>query len=186
MNSEKKFLCDYEDKIFGKWLFIIVGILCIIGGLISSNFASKGYEKEVATITDQDYTYLEEVANNICDKENKALHLSDIPSNVTISDIALNEESIEFSCRLNDKDFNFASNPVVTVKVIKDYSDVHISQIRDLKTGIIIICSLLSILFVLMITLLFLIIFIIAFNISFKNKCKYLNSKLKKINCTHF
>lgn len=170
--KNKKFICDYERKLIGKYFYLTVAILSIISSIITFHFCNKQYEKELSTCTKSDYVYLKEVASSICDKENKALLLSDIPSDVTLSDISCGKENFVFSCTL-DKNFKAASNPYVTVTVSKNYDDIEIVENKNSNVIIIIFSFCLGTLFILFLALIYLIIIGIICSRSLKKKYNY-------------
>ena len=170
--KNKKFICDYESKLIGKYFYLTVAILCIISCIITFHFLNMQYEKEIASCTSQDYIYLKEVANSICDKENKALLLTDIPNSVKMSDIKCSDENFVFSCTLN-KNFKVASSPFVTVTIDKDYKNVEIVENKNSKVIVIILSFCLGMLFILFLALIYLIIIGIICSRSLKKKYNY-------------
>ena len=180
--KEKKFFCDY----FVKYQYRLIALLLplfLISCVISYDINHRTYLNEVQQYQEYDYTNLNEIANDIWNKNDKTLSFSNIPEDILITDFIYTKENISFRAVVN-KEFNFVSNPTVNVWISQKSNEIEISSLNEkfaIKKTILIILSICFGLLAILIPYFFIYLcLLLCYEISNKRKKTYCYNKRKE------
>lgn len=180
--KQKKFFCDYFDKYQSRLIILLLPLL-IISCIISYDINHKTYLNEVQQYKEYDYTYLNEIANNIWNKNDKTLSFSNVPEDISITDFIYTKGNISFRA-IEDKDFNFVSNPAVSVTISQKINKIDISPLNKKfainKTTLIILSICFGLLAILIPFFFIYICLVLCYEISNKRKKTYCYNKRKE------
>lgn len=126
--KHKWYFCDWvEEHINPGFLYIPFILVLLIITLINLPNVYEVYNKEVVTVTAEDYDILEKSAERAYDSYTKTIDVSRLYDDVKVKNIVMKDDKLTFKCVL-DKDFSICKNPYISVKVTDNFKKMQITE----------------------------------------------------------